>query len=265
MYNYKVSGLYVYPVKSLGGISLASGELCETGLLHDRRWMLIDNNGVFLSQRTVPALALLQVALFSDHLMVTHKHDIHTPLYIPLTTKADTHIPVSIWDDVCPAIVVADAGAWFSEVLQMQVRLVYMPDSAKRLVDPEFAANGEVVSFADAYPFLLVGQSSLIDLNSRLPIPVPMDRFRPNIVFTGGEPYVEDTFQQFKIGDTQFHCVEPCARCVLTTINQQTAAKGKEPLKTLATYRTVNNKVLFGQNVVHSGTGRLSIGDKLYV
>jgi uncharacterized protein YcbX len=154
---------------------------------------------------------------------------------------------------------------WFSEALNMQCRLVYMPDDSEREVDQRYAKPGMITSFADAYPFLLIGQSSLDDLNKRMAQPLPMNRFRPNIVFTGGDAYSEDLMNQITIAGLTFYGAKLCARCVLTTIDQQTAMKAKEPLKTLASYRMKNNKIMFGQNLVHENTGIISVGDELNV
>jgi uncharacterized protein len=145
--------------------------------------------------------------------------------------------------------------------LQMNCKLVYFPESNPRAVDPNYKVNDEHVSLADAYPFLIIGQSSLDDLNSKLPEPLPMNRFRPNFVFTGGEPYEEDLWRNFSIGSNRFIGVKPCARCVLTTVNQATAEKGPEPLRTLSLYRKKDSKVLFGNNVVTVDEGDVRVGD----
>ena len=140
-----------------------------------------------------------------------------------------------------------------------------MPLTEKRLVDRDYAMNDEVVSFADGYPCLLIGQSSLDGLNEKLADPIRMDRFRPNFVFTGGEPHIEDSFKTFHIGQVLFSAVKPCARCVLITIDQQTGEKGQEPLRTLASYRTVGKKIMFGQNLLHQQLGIIRVGDEVKV
>ncbi len=147
----------------------------------------------------------------------------------------------------------------------MQCRLVYMPDATNRRVDKAYASYDEITSFSDAYPISLIGQLSLDDLNTRLQEPVPINRFRPNIVFTGGEPFEEDTMEEFSINDIKFSGVKLCARCVVTTINQDDGEKGNEPLKTLATYRMRNNKIYFGHNLLHKGSGVISVGDELEI
>jgi uncharacterized protein YcbX len=145
----------------------------------------------------------------------------------------------------------------------MELDLVVMPESTERKMDPRYAVQGESVSFADGMPYVMIGQASLDDLNQRLNEPVRMDRFRPNMVFSGGEAYAEDQFKQLQIGEVGFQVVKPCGRCVLITVNQQTAEQGKEPLATLASYRTVNNKVYFGQNAVALAPGIVRVGDLL--
>lgn len=265
--NYTLSDIYIYPIKSLGGIRVTEATVEKRGLQYDRRWMLVDETGCFMSQRKYAKMALLQAELLPDGIRVTHKTKTIAPLLIPFEANDEKSLLVTIWDDVCFAFqVTPEANAWFSEVLEIPCKLVHMPENAIRPVDPEYARPKDVVSFADAYPFLIIGQESLNDLNSRLPEPVPMDRFRPNFVFTGGQAFDEDTWTEFKIGETTFYPVKPCARCVLTTINQETGQKADEPLKTLATYRSRNNKVMFGMNLIHNGTGNiLKVGQKVEV
>ena len=262
-----LSQIYIYPIKSLGGISLKTALVQERGLQYDRRWMLVDEKGQFLTQRTFAEMALLQVDLTTEGLLVRHKLKPLKPLIIPYLPESQRQISVSIWDDVCLATEVsAAANAWFTAALNRVCRLVYMPDTTRRLVDEKYAEKGEIVSFADAYPVLVIGEASLQDLNNRLPCPVPMNRFRPSLVFTGGQPFEEDTWNYFTIQNNQFQGVKRCSRCVLTTINQATAEKGQEPLRTLAEYRRVGNKVLFGQNVIPvAADATVSIGDIIQV
>jgi uncharacterized protein YcbX len=259
-----ISGLFIYPIKSLGGIEIDSALLTDRGFQYDRRWMLIDSTGRFLTQREHPVMALLQVALEQDGLRVYHKKNPALSIHIPMEQQGG-ETTVTVWDDTMPATLVgSEFDNWFSQQLEMNCRLVYMPDYSRREVDPDYAPNKEITSFSDAYPLLLIGQASLDDLNTRLAEPVPMNRFRPNIVVEGWEPYEEDTIRKFSIGDVQFEAVKPCARCVLTTINQDTAEKGKDPLRTLASYRSRNNKVLFGQNLLYNGKGYLQKGMEVH-
>ncbi len=263
-----LSAIYIYPIKSLGGIRLDAAEVEARGLRYDRRWMLVDDKGQFLTQRQHAQMALLQVSLQPEGLEVRHKQGLLDPLYIPFTTEelSGQKLQVTIWEDTVPAQEVSEGmSAWFTAALGMPARLVHMPPQTQRPVDPEYAAGGEVVSFADGYPFLIIGQAALDDLNSRLEQPVPMDQFRPNFVFEGGAPFAEDSWREFMIGKQSFRAVKPCARCVVTTINQATAEKSPEPLRTLATYRQQRNKIMFGQNLLPDSAGMLQVGDVLQV
>lgn len=258
-----VSELYIYPIKSLGGISLKSAALSDRGFEYDRRWMLVDKENHFLTQRVLPAMALLQVELTEKGLIIRHKTLPHSPLFIPFQPEGDTAM-VEVWEDRCRGQwVTLQADEWFSDMLQTSCRLIYMPDTTHRRVDGRYASNAEIVSFADGYPLLLIGQASLDDLNQRLSSPIPMNRFRPNMVFTGGTPYQEDEFKQFGLAGISFFGVKRCARCIMTTIDQDTIARSKEPLRTLNEYRKKNNKIYFGQNLLFQGTGVVSIGDPI--
>lgn len=261
----QLSALYVYPIKSLGGFPVDQAIVTDRGLQYDRRWMLVDEGGNFLSQRKLPQMALLQTSIGSGMLTVRHKTN-GGEINIPLETQSTKKIEVTVWDNRSTGIHVSeDADDWFSEQLGVRCRLVYMPDEAPIHVDPDYAHNGEINSFSDGYPFLLIGQSSLDDLNSKLAEPVPMNRFRPNIVVTGAAPFAEDGWKQFTIGGIQFLGVKKCGRCVVTTINQDNLEMGQEPLKTLATYRQQGKKINFGQNLLHRGTGMLRVGDAVEV
>lgn len=260
----RVSELFIYPIKSLGGIAVSSAEVTDRGFHFDRRWMLVDADGEFMTQRSFPGMALLQAELETDHLLVTHKKSGNV-LQIPFEPTAETRI-VQVWSDRCRAQMVSnEANEWFSDMLGTSCTLVYMPDTTKRRVDGRYAFNKEITSFSDAYPFLLIGQSSLDDLNNRLDEPLPINRFRPNIVFTGGQAFEEDTWGHFAINNIHFYGVKLCARCVITTINQAEGTGGKEPLKTLAAYRTFRKKIYFGQNLLHNGQGTLRIGDEIEI
>ncbi|MDX5339052.1 MAG: MOSC domain-containing protein [Cyclobacteriaceae bacterium] len=259
-----VQDIFIYPIKSLGGIRLQEAEVEERGFRYDRRWMLVDGEGTFVSQRTYPQLALLGVELSHEHVLVFHKNQPTKLLEIPLGLAEGPEIPVQIWEDeVLGKQVSSKVDRWFSEILGFEVRLVVMPESTHRKVDPRYAVNGESVSFADGMPYLLISQESLDELNSRLETPVPMDRFRPNIVISGGEPFLEDQLKAIQIGGIDLRVVKPCARCVLTTVDQNTGEKGKEPLRTLSLYRAQNHKVMFGQNVIALQQGLIRVGDSV--
>jgi uncharacterized protein YcbX len=260
----KISELYIYPIKSLGGISLQQAEVTDRGFKHDRRWMLINDNNRFLSQREVATMALLKVGLNDYGLEVTDTVNGNT-LYIPFAQLKNEFIDVTIWDDTCKGqLVNEEADQWFTRALGLNCRLIYMPDDSHRPTDPHYAENN-ITSLSDGYPFMMIGQASLDELNSHLDEALPMNRFRPNIVFTAGAPYQEDTINDFTINNIRFNGVKLCARCNIITINQEDASKGKEPLKTLAGYRSKNNKIYFGQNVVHKGLGTIAVGDELSV
>lgn len=262
----KISGLFVYPIKSLGGISLNTAQVTSRGLEQDRRWMLVDENNHFLSQREIPEMALLYVELTPNGLLVMHKQQPEEFVAVPFLFEANEEAVCTIWDDECQAeFVDTEIDNWFSRILKRKCRLVYMPKNSKRIVDQRYAAPDQITSFADAFSFLLIGEASLEELNSRLQEPVLMDRFRPNIVFSGGEAFQEDQMAHFRINNFSFYGVKPCARCPVITIDQESGISGIEPLKTLATYRKKNNKVYFGQNLVHEGEGSISLGDELVI
>ena len=259
----QLSEIHIYPVKSLAGIRLSEATLTERGLAYDRRWMLVGPQGM-LTQRKVPAMALLRTRLREDYLEV---HREGSPaLVLPLTPPDRPAISATVWDDPVQGIPVStEADQWFSLALDQPCTLLYLPNDSDRTVVGQVSGRQQLVSFADSYPVLLIGQASLDDLNTRLEAPVPMNRFRPNLVFTGGEPYEEDQWHAFRVGDTSCWAEKPCARCVLTTVDQATAERGKEPLATLAKYRTQGNKVLFGQNILYEPGSTLRVGDPISV
>lgn len=260
-----LSEIWIYPIKSLGGIKLSEALVAERGLQYDRRWMLVDAGGKFITQRKEHGMALIDVALTEAGLRVNHRSIPQDSLFIPFEPLTPFPIQVQVWDDVVDAVTVSEeADRWFSRYLDRTVRLVKMPEETTRLVDSQYAKNGEAVSFADDYPLLLIGQASLDALNGRLPEPVSMRRFRPNLVIEGTLPYAEDTWDFIKIGSAGFRAVKPCARCVLTTIDPDTAQTGAEPLKTLSTYRKQNGKILFGMNLL-AQPGRITVGDRLEI
>ena len=272
MNNLTLTHIFIYPIKSLSGISLQSAKVEERGLQYDRRWMLVDKNGMFLTQREHPQMALLQVSIKDDMLEISHKvkkiANIHLPISDtrpPTSNNLRTNsMAVNIWDDVVIAKNVSrDADSWFSEALNLDCRLVSMDKDSDRITDRKFTPEPKQVSFADAYPFLIIGQESLNELNRRLKEPLPMNRFRPNFVFSGGDPFIEDTWKDFMIGDLKFRAVKPCSRCVVTTVNQDTAEKASEPLETLAKFRKADNKVMFGMNVIGHNEGIVRVGEQV--
>jgi uncharacterized protein YcbX len=266
-----VAALCRYPLKSCAGTPLTEGEITPRGFVHDRELMLIDNaTGTFLTQREFPRMALVHPHLADGAVRVEAPG--MEPLAMPIATEGPER-PVVIWRDTCPAIDQGDEIAgWFSAFLGTDCRVVRLPSDYRRQVDRTFATReSDQVGFADGFPFLLIAEESLEDLNSRLAEPLPMNRFRPNIVVRGGGPFWEDRVGTFRIGGITFRCVKPCARCPITTTDQATAIVGKEPLRTLAKFRRggihipgpVRGAAYFGQNVTHDATGVIRVGDSI--
>ncbi len=268
----QISEINIYPIKSLGGISLNEVMIEEKGLQYDRRWMLVDGNGKFFTQREFPKMATLKVSLESDGLRVSVENE---NLFISFDENgAGEEIQVEVWNSKLTAQTSENnINQWFSVALQTNCRLVRMNQNSNRQVNPIYAVRKfqDTVSFADGYPFMLIGEGSLDDLNSKLENPIQMNRFRPNLVVKNSEAFAEDNWKQIKIGETVFHIVKPCERCVMTTIDQaKGVSDGKEPLKTLATYRLVkkegDSKILFGQNLIAEKAGKtVRVGDKVEV
>ncbi|HEX2617481.1 MAG TPA: MOSC N-terminal beta barrel domain-containing protein [Flavobacteriales bacterium] len=245
-----LASIHRYPIKSLGGHALTEARLTPIGLEHDRRWMLVDAKGCFISQREVPLMALLHTAPSANGFTVT---DIRTgeAIELPWTITGPTE-KARVWDDVVEVVHAPHPFThWFMQRLPRVAALVYQPDSTHRPVDPHYA-QGQT-SLSDGFPYLIASQRSLDDLNARLPSPIPMDRFRPNLVVSGGQAFQEDGWRDIAIGTARFALVKPCARCVITTTDQRTAERGKEPLRTLATFRRragAPEKVDFGMNAM---------------
>ncbi len=255
----KISALYYYPVKSLGGIQANSLEIDDFGFKNDRRFMLVDDNNKFVSQRTMPVLNLLQSSLISDVLSIFG--DDFGQIDLELDAFGSSQ-KVMVWSDEVDADLLSSTHTRaLSEYLGQSVRLAYIPQDSFRQVDREFFAHDQRVSFADGYPFLLTNESSLTDLNNRLAEPVTMARFRPNIVVSGTSAFEEDKWVDFELGGINFKAVKPCSRCVMTTV--ENGVRSKEPLRELSKYRRNDFGICFGQNLVHLGKGKLSTGDKL--
>jgi uncharacterized protein YcbX len=261
-----LSGLFIYPIKACAGIALERADVVERGLAFDRRYMLVDPSGTFITQREVPQLCRVTTALKDDLLLVSAPGK--TALALPTRPAADLPLarqPYRVWDSVGSALEHPSGSRWFSELLNDDVTLLYMPDSERRQVNPSRARPDDIVSFADAYPLMLMSTASLSDLNQRLSEPVDMRRFRPNLVISGGEPYGEDSFTTVRIGAVSFRAVKRCERCVVTTVDPDTAARGDEPLRTLARYRLEDGNVWLGMNLIHDDYGTLQLGDRVMV
>lgn len=263
----RVTDLFVYPIKSLGGCRLESAAVGELGLASDRRWMLVDDAGVFLTQRANPRMALAHVAPNAEGVTVTAPGQDALTLTPPPRDAARRR--VQIWDDVVEGTTYpAEIDTWFSAFIGSSVHLVYMDDDVRRRVDPVNAKPDDRAPFSDAYPLLIVSRESLAALNERLAAkgvdPVVVQRFRPNIVVDGvGEAFAEDAWTDIAVGSTRLRVAKPCARCVLTTVDPATATPSPrgEPLRTLAEFRTRGGKVMFAQNTLVRATGLIAVGD----
>ncbi len=257
----RLSAINVYPLKSAAGLSQSTWEVDSFGLRHDRRWMVVDAAGDFLSQRVHPKLALIRPELRAGTLVLrtAGRPDVE----VPLDSSSGPEVTVTVWaGETQGRVVSADANRWLTAFLGIGCRLVHMPDEVVRLVRADYAFHGERTSFTDGFPFLLISEGSLAELNRRLPAPVPMNRFRPNLVVAGAEPFGEDSWGALRVGPVTFRVAKPCPRCVTTTIDQASGrSAGTEPLRTLATFRqNADGQVDFGQNLLHAGTGRLEVG-----
>ena len=259
----RLSAIYVYPIKSLAGIPLSKAHVMEKGLTYDRRWMLVDHAGQMITIRDHHPLALVQPEINHDVLLVRMKG--HPPLPLSLKNIEGPEVQAKVWKDTCSAIEVSkEANAWFTTVTGIPCKLVWMPEESLRPIKKKWAIKDEQVSFADGYPYLVAGKQSLEDLTQKIGSTLTMRRFRPNLVFEGGKPYEEFLWRKFKIGQNLFYGLKPCERCVVTTIDPDTAEQGKEPLLTLSGQK-IENKVVFGQHAVATDHGEIKVGDPIEV
>lgn len=255
-----LSSLIYYPIKACRGFEVDSWNVERMGLEHDRRMMVVTPEGEFLTQRQFPKLALITPVL-QDGILTLSAPGFDS-IQIVIRTSGYSW-PVNIWKS--KGVQAIDQGEeaveWLSEWLGTSVRLVHIADEYKRIVNPDYAVNADDhTGFADGYPILLISEKSLEDLNTRLETPLPMNRFRPNIVLKGCDAFAEDTWNQIRIGDVKLAIVKPCARCEVTTIDKETLERSKEPLKTLGKYRKHALGAIFGQNVIPLNSGRLRLG-----
>jgi uncharacterized protein len=263
----RVESLHYYPVKGMRGSALTAAEVTAAGFTGDRRWMLVDPTGRFISQREEPRLALIDVAIEGRDLIARAPG--MPALRVAPPAPLET-LPVTIWRDELPAYPApAEAHAWFSDFLAMPCRLVYQGDSI-RGVDPRWSQPGDITSFADAYPLLVCTTASLDDLARRVGTALPMDRFRPNIVVAGDDAWAEDEWARLRIGQVEMDLTKPCARCSVTTVDQMQGIRtGKEPLRTLAGFRFLQvpgiSGVIFGQNAIPRVLGRITVGQEVEV
>jgi len=255
-----LASLIYYPIKACRGFEVECSQVERMGLEHDRRMMVVTPECDFLTQREYPRLALVTPMLNNGTLTLSAPNFDSIQIAVQ---KNGYPIPVRVWrsEGVQAIDQGEEAAQWFSDWLGTFVRLVHIADRFIRRVNPQYAiSEGDHTGFADGYPILLTSEESLQDLNKRLESPLPMNRFRPNIVVRGCEPCAEDTWNKIRIGDVELGIVKPCARCVVTTIDKDTLEKSKEPLKTLSKYRRHNLGAIFGQNVIPVNEGRLQLG-----
>lgn len=260
-----VTQLFIYPVKSLAGIQLEKSEVDSMGLQYDRRWMVVSPEGVFITQRTVPKMTLINTSLDDGQLTLsTEGKKSHK---VALITPASEKMDVVVWKDSLRASKVGDTtDAWLSDALGITCHLVYIEDDVVRQCDLDFSDEGERTGFADGFPILVVSEESLIDLNQRLDAPVDMRRFRPNIVIAGCEAFAEDNLSNFSIGSLPMKAVKICSRCPIPMVDPDLGARtGQEPIATLSTYRKWDGNIFFGMNVIQQQQGVISVGDSLEV
>jgi uncharacterized protein YcbX len=253
-----LTGLYRYPVKSMRGGSLERMPVTERGPVGDRQWMVVDQAGRFLTQRQQARMCLIEPTLGD-----AGELELVAPGMSPIRPRVlpDQCCDVLVWSDTVEAETTdSETDRWLSTFLGVACRLVRFADDRTRPVDRDYAQPQDQVGFADGFPFLLISEASLQDLNARLDRPVPMERFRPNLVISGCEPFEEDRWQRIRIGAMTFRVAKPCSRCIIPTIDIASAQRSAEPLRTLMSYRKRDNKVYFGQNLIHDGSGMLEHG-----
>lgn len=254
-----VSELWVYPVKGCRGIRVARAEVGARGFVGDRRWMIVDLGDRFVTQREEPRLARISTTLSDDALELGAPSA--APLRLPRELREGPAREVTVWGSRVRSVEHRAGGAWLSAVLERPLRLVFMPEDSRRSIDAKYARPGEIVSFADAFPVLVIGQGSLDDLNARLASPVDMRRFRPSLVVRGAAPFAEDGWATLSAGTVELRLVKRCSRCVVPTRDPETGEAGVEPLRTLARYRELDGKTMFGMNAIPNRTGALRVGD----
>jgi hypothetical protein len=264
----RLASIHIYPMKAARAVDLDEACVEPWGLAGDRRWLLVDGNGRFISQREEPSLARVVVQPAAGSISVS-ADGVPGPAIAPPPADAPL-LKVTVWSST---LLAAEAGpaadAWFSAYLGAPVRLVYLDDPTRRPVDPQYGRDGDVVSFADGYPLLLTSTGSLGELGDWLAsdgeTPVPMTRFRPSVVVAGAAPWAEDGWRRIRIGAVPFRVVKPCGRCVVTTTDQITGERGRQPLKMLGRRRRFGKQLVFGQNLVPDSGGVIRIGDPVEI
>jgi len=247
----RLTSLVVYPIKSCGAVHLDSAVLERRGLRHDRRFMIVDPEGKFVTQREEPRLVEVAVSLEQEALRVsTPRAGVVVIEACPPASELGPSRTVTVWRDTLEVPEVPALSALLSAHLGRELACVYLPESVQRPVSPKHARPGDEVSFADGYPLLVASESSRLDLEQRAGVPLEMARFRPNVVVSGAPPWAEDRWSRLRVGEVRLRATKPCARCVVTTLDPRTGAADKEPLRTLARFRRVEGEVMFGVNLV---------------
>jgi uncharacterized protein YcbX len=256
-----LAAIHIYPVKSLAGIALGEAELTGRGLRHDRRFMVVDPGGGFFTQRDIPKMATVWTEIAGEKLRLAAPDAGEVEL--DAEPRGGEPMTVKVWNSTCAAVAPSPAAdQWLSAYLGAPCRLAYMPEETRRAVNPAYGGDN-AVSFADGYPFLVTSEASLADLNTRLAQPLPMNRFRPNLVIRGAGAFEEDGWKDFRVGAAAFRMAKPCGRCQVTTTDQATGeVMGPEPLSVLTAYRdSPEFGARFGMNAVALSGGRIRVGD----
>lgn len=255
----------IFPVKSCAPLTADHAVVEDRGLRGDRRWMIVDAEGRFVTARKQPRLVLIRAVFEGDALLLDAPRMPRLHLRVAAQALGST---VTVWaDEVAASSAQADADAWISAYLDFSARFVFMADDCRRAVDPAYAQPGDQVSFADGFPLLLISQAALEQLNLRLASPLPMLRFRPSIVVANTPPHAEDGWRTIRIGEVAFDVVKPCVRCVLTTVDPASGEfdPSGEPLRTLISYRRGPKGVTFGQNLIPRSRGTIRVGDPVSI
>jgi uncharacterized protein YcbX len=260
-----LSEIIIYPIKSLAGISVKHWQVNEKGLLYDRKWMLIDENNKFLSQRRLHKMALITTSMVENSLVLSAPAMENITLLLDDSNEGEEVI-TEIWQDQCPARCISTTmDEWFSCFLKIPCRLVYQPENITRSVDPRYAKTTDKVYFSDGFPFLIISEASLNALNEAMDLELTMARFRPNLVIANCDAYAEDYWRKISIGNINFRLPKPCSRCSVPAINPISAEITKEPLTTLSRLRKWQGKVYFGQNALHDEAGVLTLGNDVVI
>lgn len=263
MSSLSLSSIYRYPIKSAQGHKLDSAQVDRFGLVGDRRWMLVDQQGQFLSQRSHSELALLEAKYLEHGLELRYAG---AKMVVQIPDSSGPRVLARVWQDTVAAVLAdQECNAWLSEMFDDDVRLVYYPDTALRGVDPDRAPVGQLIAFSDGFPLLIISEASLDGLNARLNTPVPMDRFRPNLVIAGAKEHAEDAWNEIRIGSAEITLADPCSRCAIPGIDQATGKRDSETLGVLAQYRSRGGISYFGMNAYARPGSVLAVGDQVEV